>query len=90
VAVRFLLDENVEHEGRHRLEGLGYEVRHVQLEPRLGQGARDSDIATVSREIEWVIVTYDPDFVTQYAESDFYGAVYFEDAVSRRLRLPPS
>lgn len=33
MAVRFLLDEHVEHEVMHRLEKLGYPVAHVEFTP---------------------------------------------------------
>lgn len=77
--MKFLLDENLEHEVRHRLSKLGYEVTHVELEPTLGKGTTDTSIAEVSLERGWIIVTYDPDFVTDHSESEYFGAVYFED-----------
>jgi predicted nuclease of predicted toxin-antitoxin system len=80
MAVRFLLDEHVEHEVMHRLEKLGYTVAHVEFHPELGKGTDDTPIATFSLQHDWVIVTYDPDFVTEHEPTDYYGTVYFENA----------
>lgn len=80
MAVRFLLDENVEHEVMHRLEKLDYTVTHVEFHPELGKGTDDTPIAEFSLRNNWVIVTYDPDFVTDHDTTDYHGAVYFDDA----------
>lgn len=80
MAVKFLLDENIEHEVLHRLEKLDYTAEHVEFHPELGKGTDDTPIAKFSQENEWVIVTYDPDFVTDHNQSDYFGTVYFEDA----------
>lgn len=80
MAAQFLLDENIEHEVLHRLEKRGYEVEHVEFHPELGKGTNDTPIAEFSLEHQWVIVTYDPDFVTEYQPTDYFGAVYFENA----------
>lgn len=52
---------------------------HVDLESGLGKGVDDTDIADLSLQEEWVIVTYDADFVIEHDESDYFGAVYFDD-----------
>jgi len=75
-----MLDENVEHEVMHRLEKLDYTAEHVEFHPELGKGTDDTPIAQFSLREEWVIVTYDPDFVEEYDPSNCFGTVYFEDA----------
>ena len=60
--MRFLLDENLEHEVFHRLRNGGHEVRHVDLSEELSKGDSDGDLAAFSRESQFVIVTYDDDF----------------------------
>lgn len=80
MAVKFLLDENIEREVLFRLDKLEYTVEHVASHPELGKGTDDTPIAGFSRQNEWVIVTYDPDFVKFHDTSDYHGAVYFEDA----------
>ena len=85
MAVRFLLDENLEHEVLHRLETFGYDVAHVEFHPDLGKGTDDAPIAEFSLRNRWVVVTYDPDFVKEHTESDFFGTVYFDaDDLSAR------
>jgi predicted nuclease of predicted toxin-antitoxin system len=79
MGVKFLLDENLEHEVLHRLETLGYEAAHVERHRELGKGSEDASIAEFSLQREWVVVTYDPDFVTAYSEAEYYGIVYFDD-----------
>lgn len=79
MSVQFLLDENMEQELAERLIDRGYRVAHVQDLPELGKGADDTSIVEFSRRQEWVIVTYDPDFVKDYDEADYFGAIYFED-----------
>ena len=78
--VKFLLDENVEHEVLHRLEKYGYTVEHVELHPELGKGTEDTPIAAFSQRHDWIIVTQDADFVIDHDETDYHGAIYFEDA----------
>jgi hypothetical protein len=80
MAVQFLLDENVEHEVLHRLEKRNYAAEHVEFHPELGKGTDDTPIAEFSTQDEWIIVTYDPDFVKEHDPSDYYGTIYFEDA----------
>jgi len=80
MAVTFLLDENIEHEVLHRLEKLGHDVEHVEFHPELGKGTNDTPIAECSRKKQWVIVTYDPDFVNDHATTDYFGTVFFQDA----------
>jgi predicted nuclease of predicted toxin-antitoxin system len=79
MSVKFLLDENIEHEVLHRLEKFGYTTQHIEFHPELGKGTDDAPIATFSLEHNWVIVTYDPDFVIGHDASDYFGVVYFED-----------
>ncbi|MFB6180204.1 MAG: DUF5615 family PIN-like protein [Halorientalis sp.] len=80
MAVRFLLDENIEQQVLHRLEKYGYDVEHVEFVTELGKGATDTDIAQYSLANAAVIATQDDDFVTDHDDSDFFGVVYFEDA----------
>jgi predicted nuclease of predicted toxin-antitoxin system len=60
--MKFLLDENPEHETCHRLHDDGHEVSHVDLSDQLSKGDSDDELATLSLEHEFVIVTYDDDF----------------------------
>ena len=80
MAVQFLLDENVEREVGFRLAKFGHDAEHVQFLPELGEGTNDTPIAEFSRENEYVIVTYDDDFVREHTTGDFFGAVYFREA----------
>lgn len=80
MAVQFLLDENVEHGVLRRLEERDQRVEHVEFHPRLGKGTDDTSLAEFSAENEWVIITYDPDFVKDHDPADYFGVVYFEDA----------
>ena len=80
MTVSFLLDENIEHEVLHRLRKRDYTVEHVEFHPDLGKGTADTPIAEFLLRNGWVIVTYDPDFVIGHDESDYFGAVYFQDA----------
>ena len=77
--MRFLLDENLEHEVFHRLEDHGHEVLHVDLSDRLSKGTSDSDLAAVSREHRFVIVTYDDDFRDDFSESEYHAVLYIPD-----------
>lgn len=45
----------------------------------MGKGIDDKPIAEFSRQEQWVIVTYDPDFVKDHDPTDYFGAVYFEN-----------
>lgn len=78
--VPLLLDENVEREVLSRLQKRDHTVEHIEFHPELGKGTDDTPIAEFSRQSEWVIVTYDPDFVTDHDRSEYFGAIYFEDA----------
>ena len=80
MTVSFLLDENIEHEVMHRLRKRDYTVEHVEFHPDLGKGTNDTPIAAFSQRNDRVIVTYDPDFVVDHDASDYFGAIYFEDA----------
>lgn len=77
---RLLLDENVEHVVRHRLENYGHDVVHVDMVPELGKGTDDQSIAAFTRDEERVLVTYDDDFVLSLAEDEFLAALYISDA----------
>lgn len=48
MAVKFLLDENLEHEVLDRLETLGYEAARVERHRDLGKGSEDASIAAFS------------------------------------------
>lgn len=73
---RLLLDENVEHEVRHRLENYGHDVEHVDYVPALGKGAPDTSIGEFSLQENRVVVTYDDDFVTSVGGDQFRAVVY--------------
>jgi hypothetical protein len=77
--MRFLLDENLEHEVYHRLENYGHEVLHVEVSGSLNKGDSDRKLAERSREERWVIVTYDDDFWTDFSESAYGALLYFPD-----------
>jgi predicted nuclease of predicted toxin-antitoxin system len=80
MAYRLLLDENVEHEVRHRLENYGHDVEHVDFVPELGKGTADRPIARYSRDTDRVIVTYDDDFVLDVDEETYRAVLYVADA----------
>ena len=80
MSVSLLLDENVEHEVLSRLQKRDYTVEHVEFHSELGKGIDDTPIAELSRQNEWIIVTYDPDFVVEKDCFEYYGVIYFEDA----------
>lgn len=65
---------------RHRLKKYDYTVAHVELHYELGKGTEDTRIAAFSQRQDWVIVTQDADFVKDHDETDYHGAIYFEDA----------
>jgi predicted nuclease of predicted toxin-antitoxin system len=77
--MRFLLDENLEHEVYHRLRDDGHDVRHVDLSDRFEKGDSDSDLASFSLEREFVIVTYDDDFRDDFGEDDYHAVLYLPD-----------
>ena len=66
--MRYLLDENLEHE-----------VVHVDLSGDLNKGDSDSDLAAFSLEREFVIVTYDDDFRDDFEDSDYHAVLYLPD-----------
>ena len=61
-----LLDENVEHEVRHRLRNYGHTVEHIGLHHHLEKGDEDRVLAQYSRSNQALIVTYDDDVETDY------------------------
>jgi len=77
--MRVLLDENLEHEVLHRLENYGHECLHVGRSDGLSKGDSDEDLAAVSKQDGRVIVTYDDDFRTEFAESDYHAVLFFPD-----------
>ena len=79
MAYRLLLDENIEHEVRYRLENYGHDVEHIDYVPSLGKGATDTSIGEYSLQADRVIVTYDDDFVTDVEVDDFRAVLYFDD-----------
>lgn len=80
MSYRLLLDENVEHVVRHRLENYGHDVEHVDLVPGLGKGTDDQSIAALTLSEDRVLVTYDDDFVLSVSEDEFLAALYIPDA----------
>ncbi|MFB6308007.1 MAG: DUF5615 family PIN-like protein [Haloarculaceae archaeon] len=79
MAVRFLLDENMEPRVYQRLEQYGYDVVSVGEVETLGLGAQDGDIANYSKQTERVLLTYDDDFVIEHEASEFHCVVFFEE-----------
>jgi predicted nuclease of predicted toxin-antitoxin system len=77
--MRFLLDENLEHEIFHRLENGGHDVLHVEVSEGLSKGDSDTELGACSRQDERVIVTYDDDFLTELSEEAYYAVLYFPD-----------
>ena len=77
--MRFLLDENLEHEVYHRLENFGHDLLHVEVSDGLRKGDSDETLAERSREEGWIIVTYDDDFWTEFPESTYGALLYFPD-----------
>lgn len=77
--MKFLLDENLEHEVYHRLHDDGHRVLHVEVSDRLDKGVADTTLARVSRNEGWVIVTYDDDFRTEFAETAYHAVLYLPD-----------
>jgi len=85
--MRFLLDENIEHEVYHRLESDGHDVLHVEISDELHEGDTDESLAAVSRSGDWIIITYDDDFRDD--SDDDYRAVLSRIKPFRR-RLSPT
>jgi predicted nuclease of predicted toxin-antitoxin system len=79
MTVALLLDEHIEHEVYHRLQGYGYRVEHVHFHSDLHRGDSDTTLAEYSLEHERVLVTYDDDFEANHDESDYYGVLFFSD-----------
>jgi predicted nuclease of predicted toxin-antitoxin system len=77
--MRFLLDENIEHEVYHRLGNYGHDLLHVEISDGLNKGDTDERLAAVSRSEDWIIVTYDDDFRDDFDEDDYRGVLYFTD-----------
>jgi predicted nuclease of predicted toxin-antitoxin system len=77
--MRFLLDENFEHDVLYRLRNEGHDVVHVDLSDRLEKGAPDADLATFSRDRQFVIVTYDDDFRDEFTDDGYHAVLYFAD-----------
>lgn len=77
MAVKFLLDENMEPQVGHRLDAYGHPVESIEDVPALGLGATDTEIVTYSKENERVILTYDDDFLTDHGPSDYHCVIYF-------------
>jgi len=77
--MRFLLDENLEHEVYHRLRNRGHDVRHVDLSDEFRKGDSDDALATFSRDYGFVIVTYDDDFRDDFSDAEFHAVLYLSD-----------
>lgn len=76
---RLLLDENVEHEVRQRLEAGGHDVERVEEVAALEKGATDDALAAYSLETDRTIVTYDDDFVENVQADTYRAVLFFED-----------
>jgi len=77
--MRYLLDENLEHEVVHRLRDQGHEVRHVDLTDDLRKGDPDEHLAQFSRDNEFIIVTYDDDFRDEFSNDACHAVLYLPD-----------
>ena len=77
--MRFLLDENLEHEVYHRLENFGHDLLHIEVSDGLSKGVTDADIAAVSLDESRIIVTYDDDFRTDFDATDYHAVLFFGD-----------
>lgn len=76
--MRFLLDENLEHEVYHRLVDAGHDVVHVEVGSAPEKGATDAELAAFSRTERRVIATYDDDFRSLPADS-YHAVLYLPD-----------
>lgn len=78
MAYRFLPDENMEPKTLHRLKS-------TTTTSSTSIPSRNSDEPRQIRQLQpilrtqRVIVTFDDDFIIEHDESDYYGAIYFED-----------
>ncbi|PSQ30067.1 hypothetical protein BRD09_05660 [Halobacteriales archaeon SW_10_68_16] len=79
MSLSLLLDENIEHEVLHRLRERGYDVEHVDTHPSLDKGVSDDALARHSLEAGRIIVSYDPDWVTDFSEDEYHCVLLFED-----------
>jgi len=77
--MRFLLDENFEHEILHRLRHYGHEVVHVDRSDELDKGDADTELAAFSRDREFVIVTYDDDFRDDFTDDEYHAVLFVPD-----------
>jgi predicted nuclease of predicted toxin-antitoxin system len=77
--MKFLLDENLEHEVYHRLEDDGHDLLHVEISDRLAKGTSDDHLARLSREERWIVVTYDDDFRDDFSEDDYHAVLLLPD-----------
>jgi predicted nuclease of predicted toxin-antitoxin system len=79
MSLQLLLDEMVEHEVMHRLENFGHDVEHVDFHDKLSKGDADRTLAEYSLDAERAIVTYDPDWVEDLPEDEFYCVLLIEN-----------
>jgi hypothetical protein len=77
--MKSLLDENLEHEVFHRLDNYGHDLVHVEISEEITKGAPDTELATISRQENRVIVTYDDNFRTDFVDGDYDAVLYFPD-----------
>lgn len=75
--MRFLLDENLEHEVYHRLRHYGHDVVHVDIDDELSKGDSDTDLGAFSRRERRVLLTYDDDF-RDFDPGAYHAVLYFE------------
>ena len=87
MSLALLLDEMVEYEVKHRLENLGHDVVHVTSHNDVGSGDRDRTLAEYSRDSERIVVSYDPDWVEELSEDEFYLDTARESRPSREGRV---
>jgi len=79
MSLSLLLDEMVEQEVMHRLENFRYDVEHVDFHDEVGKGDADRTLGKYSLEAECVIVSYDPDWVENLTEDEFYCVILIEN-----------
>jgi len=63
----------------YRLKKYDHEVEHVAFHETLGPGADDSILARYSLQRDALLVTYDDDFETEFAESEYWGVLLLSD-----------
>jgi len=79
VSLPLLLDEMVERGVMRRLENFGHDVEHVDFHDEVGKGDADRTLGDYSLKAERIIVSYDPDWVENLTEDEFYCVILIEN-----------